>query len=90
MRECLHGVGVERHAVGLRDGRQLCDGFDGAYFVVREHDGRQDGVFADGCFEAGGGDEALSVNGQVGDFEPVALQRLEGVQHGMVFDGAGD
>ena len=63
---------------------------DGADLVVGEHDGGQDGVRADGRLEVLNAHEPVLVHGQVGHFEALALQRLAGVKHRVVLDGARD
>ena len=88
--EGLHRVGVEDDVRFVGSLRQLANRLDGADLVVGEHDGDQDGVRADGRLEILHAHEAVLVHGQVGHLEALALQRLAGVQHGVVLDGARD
>jgi len=70
--QSLRGVGVEVDTAVLFD--QLADllqRLDDTCLVVHGHDGHQDRLlWPDGGFECGEGDEAVSLHGEVGDFEP--------------------
>ena len=70
----LHRVGVERHAVLVRDRRKLGHRLDGADFVVRPHDGDERDrlrVAREGGPQHGGMHEAVAV-----DLEPADLGAL--------------
>ena len=67
----LDGVGVEEDALLVADLADLADGLDDADFVVGVHDGDQDGLLRafgdDGAAEVVEVDEAVGLDGQVGD-----------------------
>ena len=90
MAEGLHRVGVEGDARLVGGRRQLANRLDGADLVVGEHDGGQDGVRADGRLEVLNAHESVLVHGKIGHLEALALQRLAGVKHRVVLDGARD
>ena len=90
MAEGLHRVGVEDDARLVGGRRQLANRLDGADLVVGEHDGGQDGVRADGRLEVLNAHESVLVHGKIGHLEALALQRLAGVKHRVVLDGARD
>ena len=68
----------------------LLDGLDGADLVVGEHDGHEAGVGPDGRLHLVRGDDAVLVDGQVGDLIALLLEALERVEHGVVLEGGGD
>ena len=72
------------------DFAQFLDVLDDAYFVVDEHDGRQDGVRADGSLEFFQIEQAVGFRLQIGDLEALPLQFAHRVDHGLVFGQAGD
>lgn len=92
--EGLDGVGVQRDPGLAGDGRQFADRHDGADLVVGPHDGGQGhvvGVALDGLAEGVGVDAPVAVHGQVLDLRALVLgEPVDGVEHGVVLDGAGD
>ena len=87
----LGGVGVEDDGrVGrLRDARPVADRPGDAGFVVGHHEGDEEGVGTEGADVVGGGDAALAVDGQAGDFAAAAFEFAADFEDGRVLDGAG-
>ena len=69
----LDGVGMEEGAVGPGDARQLTDGLDDAGFVVGEHEADESGVGLEGQMQIVGGEQALVVWLEIGDFDAAAF-----------------
>lgn len=91
--EGLDGVGVQRDPVLAGDGGQFADRHDGADLVVGPHHGGQGhvvGVALDGLPEGLGVHTAVAVHGQVLDAGALVFgEPVDGVEHGVVLDGAG-
>ena len=68
----------------------LPDGLEGADLIVGVHDGHQTGVGADGRRQLLQADQAVFMDGEVSDLEPLLLQLGQGVEHRVVLDGVGD
>ena len=70
------------------------DGLDDADFVVGVHDGDEDGLVGafgdDGALEVVEVDEAVGLDGQVGDDVAHLLELLAGVEDGLVLGDLGD
>ncbi len=86
----LHGVGVEEHIALPADGADLGHGLDGPDLVVGVHDRDQDGLVGDRLADIVRVDEAVGVDGQIGNLDASLLEELGGVQHRVVLDGGGD
>ncbi len=86
----LDGIGVEERTGGVSDGGECGDGLDDAGLVVRVHDADEFGVGADGADEFGRLDDALRGAGEEGDVDVAVLERLGGVEDGVVLDAGGD
>ena len=94
----LHGIGVKQRAVRVRDAAQGSDVLNGADLIVGVHDGDEDasvrlavfGRVHQGGFEVCRGDEPLGINWQHDDAATVLFKNLTGVEHRVMFDGAGD
>ena len=65
----LHGVGVKEDVVLRGDLADLFERLDGAEFVVGVHDGDERGLRADGIADGFGIDQAVLIDGEVGDFD---------------------
>src|SRR6185312_13694143 len=88
--ERLHGVDVERHAGGVRDGADGRDGLDGADLAVGVHDRDADRVGPDRALHVVGIHHAGAVDADIGHREALALQPLAGPEHRVVLDLGGD
>lgn len=86
----LYGVGVEEGLVFMGDLGEFVDGLDGSDDVVGGHDGDESGIGSERGFEGFGVDEAVLVDGELGDFDALVLEVAAGLQDGGVFDGADD
>ena len=86
----LDGVGVEEDAALPAQRADLPDGLEGADLIVGVHDGHQAGVGADGRRQLLQADQAVLMDGEVSDLEPLLLQLGQGVEHRVVLDGVGD
>ena len=86
----LHGVGVDRHAVPVRDGGQLADRVDRAHLVVGPHhryDGGRLGLGGERRGQGLGLDPAVAVDGQHLDLRALVLgEPPRGVEDGVVLD----
>ncbi len=92
-RNLAHGLNAiygEEDTMFLGNLADFRDGIDHANFVVGVHDGDQDRCRPDGCFQIVEAHPAVTLNGQIGDFEAVLLEVLAGVEYGLVLDGLGD
>ena len=74
----------------LDHARGFGDRLDGADLVVGVHDADERGVVGDGVLEVLEVDEALAVDGEVGDAEAFLLEALGLVEDGVVLDGGRD
>ena len=81
---------MEEDALLAAEGADLLDGLDGADLVVGEHDGHAAGVLADGGRHVLHADDAVLVHVQQRHLIALLLQRLEGVEDGVVLKLRGD
>ena len=90
--EALHRIGVKQ-GIGAELMGQLChlaDGHHGTYLVVHHHNGHQNGIRPQGCFQILYRDPALIVRLKIGHFKALAFQLLHAVENGVVLNGGGD
>jgi len=71
-------------------GCYLLHRFNGAHLVVHIHDGYQDGVRTDGCFQFLQGNVALAVHRQICDLKSLLLQIGQRVVNRGMFDSGAD
>mgnify|MGYP001196551236 FL=1 len=74
----------------MRDLRDLADGLDRAYFVVRVHDRDEDGFGRDGFLDLFGVHQTVAIYGEVRHGEALPFQVAADFLDGGVFDGRGD
>src|SRR5580693_2349217 len=88
--DSLRGVSVEDDAALAAELADFRDGLHYSDFVVRGHDGDQDGFVIHGALEFFKIDQAIFLNGQVSHAVAVFLEALAGVEHGFVLGDRGD
>ena len=81
---------MEEHALFMAELGDLRDGLDGADFVVHHHHAHQGGVVGDCGGHVGKAHHAVGVDIEIRHGEALLLQRLHGVEHGVVLKGRGD
>ncbi len=87
----LHGVGVERDAVLVRDLGELAHRLDRAHLVVGPHHADQRDVVGECITQRSASDQAGVVHLEPGDLRPLVRgQPAGGVEDGVVLDGAQD
>jgi hypothetical protein len=82
----LSGVAVEPGTPAVADLGELGDGIDGSNFVVGPHDRNEPGGGGEGLFEQVGGDLAVGIDGDEGEWDALPLEAAGGVEHSPVFD----
>ena len=85
----LYAVDVEHHAAAAAYLAELFHRLDRADLVVGEHDRRQYRLGADRRFQVGGGDHPFIVDGEYRIFKAHLSQPFNGVEDGVMLDGAG-
>ena len=88
--ERLHRVGVERHLMLRAYRGKLRGGLDGACLVVHRHYRDTRGIGGEGGFEVGGADDALPVNGQINDVEPVLFKPFQRFKYSVMLESGSD
>jgi hypothetical protein len=90
----LNGVAMEEDTLLMAELADGLDGLDDADFVVGVHDGDEDGLVGafgdDGALEVFHVNEAVGLDGEVGDAEAGLLETLTGVEGGLVLGDLGD
>ena len=86
----LGGIGMEHRAVFLADFANAGNLVDGAQFVVRPHDGHQNGVVSKGVLHHLGRDDAIRAWFQERHIKAFTFQAAARVDDGFVFVHRGD
>ena len=86
----LSRVGVEDHAALVTELADFRDRLNYADLVVRVHDRDQDRLVVHGALEVVEVDQAVLLDGHVGDAIAVLLEPLAGVEHRFVLGHRGD
>ncbi len=81
---------MEDDALLVAELADFADGLQHADFVVGGHDGDEDGLVVHGALQVFKIDEAVCLDGQVGDAEAIFLKALAGVEDGLVLGDLGD
>jgi hypothetical protein len=81
----LGGIGVEEDLALAAHAADLGEGLNDADLVVDGHDGDEDGLGAHGGLEIVEGDEAIALDGEVGDVEALLLHGAGRVEDAFVF-----
>src|SRR5438034_1051887 len=84
--EGLHGVDVERNPVLARDLPDRGDRLERPHLAVGVHEADRDRVGPDRTADVVGVDHPVRVDADVGDVEPLCLERLARAEHGVVLD----
>ena len=88
----LHRISVE-NGIGADSMGQLChlgDGHDSTAFVVDHHDGYQNGVLAQCCFQSIQRNVSKAIGLQIGHFIPLSFQFLHAVKDGRMLHSRGN
>ena len=85
----LDGVGMEERSTGVGERRDLGDWLNRAYLVIGVHDRYKGSAVGEGVGDTVRGHHAGLVDRHQGGLPPPAGQGLQGVQNGLVLDGAG-
>src|SRR3984957_19566440 len=81
---------MEDYVVLAADFANLRDRLHHAYLVVSKHDSDEDGLVVDGPLQVFEVDQAIRLNGQVGDTVAVLFQALTGIEHRFVLGYLGN
>ncbi len=86
----LHRVCVQQHAAPSQQAAQFRHRLQGAYFIVGQHQAHQQGIRPQGLLHLSRADKTILVRRQIGNLKALPLQIAATVQHGRVFNAAGD
>ena len=86
----LSRVGVEDHAAFVAELANLNYRLNYANLVVGVHDRHQDGLVVHCALQVIEIDQAVLLDGHIGDAVPILFEALAGVEHGLVLGNRGD